>query len=42
MGDATETSRSCRFQESVYTFATYEGVPATTHRQQTQTDVITP
>ena len=42
MGDAAETGRRCRFRPSVYIFATYVGISNLAHRQQTQTDVITP
>ena len=42
MGDAIGLGRRCRFWLSVYIFATYEGVSAPAHRQQTQTVAITP
>ena len=44
-GDAIETGRRCLFGPSVYIFVTYEGVSVLGtdgHRQQTQTDAITP
>ena len=41
MGDATETHSRCRFWPSVYIFATYKGISALAHRQQTQTNLIT-
>ena len=40
-GDDIGFGRSCHFWPSVYIFATYEGVSALAHRQQTQTDGIT-
>ena len=45
MGDATTTGSRCRLRLSVYIFATYKGISALKkyrHRQQTQTDAITP